>query len=100
MNLRDLRKRAGMKPSDLASKMAVDTTTITRWETGMRKPDINSLVKLSQILDCSIDDLLNPILPPAEAAEGRGRKKEAFVKKPRSGLKRSKALRKSSTRAA
>ncbi len=44
MNLRELRKRAGLKPSDLASKMAVDATTITRWgnwneKTGRRFAD-------------------------------------------------------------
>lgn len=72
MNLRELRKRAGLKPSDLASKMAVDATTITRWETGMRKPDVDSLIKLSQILNCTVDDLVNPTLTPAGSQAQQG----------------------------
>ena len=72
MKLRELRKRAGLKPSELASKMAVDITTISRWETGTRKPDVDSLVKLSKILNCTVDDLVNPTLSPAGSQAQQG----------------------------
>lgn len=61
MNLRQIRERENIKPIDLASKMAVDVSTITRWETGARNPDVDSLIKLSKILNCSVDELVNPI---------------------------------------
>lgn len=68
MNLRKIREARGMKVSCLAAKMAVADTTITRWETGARVPDVKTALKLSQILHCTVDDLLNPT-PPLPQAE-------------------------------
>lgn len=52
--------------------MAVDVTTISRWETGARTPDINLALKLADVLDCSLDELLregNPRPPRKVAAK-------------------------------
>lgn len=72
MKLRKIRENRGIKASVLAAKMAVDVTTITRWETGARVPDVNTALRLAGILNCSVDELLrddtNPTPPqPLEA---------------------------------
>lgn len=70
----------GITTAELADKMSVDTTTITRWETGSRKPDVYTASKLAQILGCTIDFLIlgveeNPT--PTPPSRGREASKEA-----------------------
>ena len=64
MNLREIRVKNKIKASELAAKMAVDVSTFVRWENGTRSPDVDSLLELSHILNCSLDDLVNPIPSP------------------------------------
>lgn len=75
MNLRKIREARGMKVSCLAAKMAVADTTITRWETGARIPDVKTALKLSKFLGCTLDELLkdetqNPTPPLSQAEQG------------------------------
>lgn len=76
MQLRYYRQKAGLSIAELAAKMAVDATTISRWETCKRYPDAKALITLSQILNCTVDELLsNPTsTPPEERAAGENRK--------------------------
>ncbi|MDO5116551.1 MAG: helix-turn-helix transcriptional regulator [Synergistaceae bacterium] len=74
MNLRNIRQNRGLKVSDLASIMEVDSTTITRWETGTRVPDVNTALKIAEILGCTLDELLrveNPTPPLPEQEQGK-----------------------------
>ena len=56
--LETLRKSKGITQSDLADKIGAYQKDISRWETGARTPDIESLKKLAVALDCKIDDLV------------------------------------------
>ena len=42
----------------LAKKLGVDRTTVTKWETGKSLPRSDVLRKLAGVLGCTIDDLL------------------------------------------
>lgn len=55
------RKEKGITQRELAEKLGVTQPTITQYETGARKPDIVTLKKLAKILDCTTDQLLEPI---------------------------------------
>lgn len=59
--LRDYRHKAGMTQEQLAKELGVTSSCVNMWETGNRKPDIISLKKIAQILNCTTDDLLEPI---------------------------------------
>ncbi len=64
MFLREIRERCGLCMGDVAVEMGVVEHTISRWETGARMPDINALKRLSEIYNCSIDELVNgPVNP-------------------------------------
>lgn len=54
-----LRKKNNLNQSDLARKLGVSTAAVGFWETNKRQPDINILLKLSDIFVVSIDYLLN-----------------------------------------
>jgi len=47
-----------MSQFELAEKLGVSQQTISKYEKGLREPDNATLVKLSEIFNCSIDYLL------------------------------------------
>ncbi|MBS9779603.1 MAG: helix-turn-helix transcriptional regulator [Moraxellaceae bacterium] len=42
-----------------AEKLGIGTATLQRYENDERSPDLNTLLKLSDIAQCSLDDLVN-----------------------------------------
>lgn len=56
--LRELRKRNGMTQVRLAEKAKVNRTIIARFETGKTQITTKNLAKLSDALDCSMEDIL------------------------------------------
>lgn len=56
--LRELRKERGLSQIQLAEKLGVDFRTISNWENGVRKPDIDMLVIVADFFEVSTDFLL------------------------------------------
>ena len=56
--INQLRKLSGMTQEQLAEKLNVSRQTISKWESGSSFPDIESVVKVSEIFQVSLDDLL------------------------------------------
>ncbi len=53
-----LRKEKGMTQLELAEKMCVTDKAVFKWERDISFPDINSILKLAEIFDVSVDDLM------------------------------------------
>ncbi len=53
-----LRKAKGMTQSELAEKMNVTDKAVSKWERDLSCPDVNSISKLADILDVSVEELL------------------------------------------
>lgn len=53
-----LRKDKKMSQQDLAEKIPIGREAISKWERGKNYPDIQTLVKLSEIFDLSINELI------------------------------------------
>lgn len=58
MRIAFLRKRKGMTQEELAQKMEVSSQAVSKWENDVSCPDIQSLPKLAQILNITVDELL------------------------------------------
>lgn len=54
-----LRKNSNITQKELADLLNVSRQSISRWELGVSYPETDKLIKLSKILNCSIDYLLN-----------------------------------------
>lgn len=54
-----LRKNANITQEELADLLNVSRQSISRWELEISFPETDKLIKLSKILNCSIDYLLN-----------------------------------------
>ena len=53
-----LRKENGMTQNELAEKMNVTDKAVSKWERDLSCPDINTISKLADILDVSVEELL------------------------------------------
>lgn len=54
-----LRKEKNMTQNDLAEKMNVTDKAVSKWERNLSYPDIKSISKLAEVLDVSVEKLLN-----------------------------------------
>ena len=54
----ELRKKNGWSQEDLAEKMDVSRQSISKWEGAQSVPDMNRILKLSQVFSVSTDFLL------------------------------------------
>lgn len=57
-NLRHYRKMHHMTQKDLADKLFISRQTISAYETDIRHCDLDTLVRLSKILEVTLDELI------------------------------------------
>lgn len=57
-NLIKERKKQNLTQEDLAEKLNVSRQAVTKWESGKGYPEMDKIIELSKIFNCSIDDLL------------------------------------------
>ena len=53
-----LRKEKGMTQLELAEKMGVTDKAVSKWERDLSFPDINSIPKLAEIFEVTVDELM------------------------------------------
>lgn len=58
MNMKFYRERRGWSQAELAEKVSVSRTVITKLETGEQEPDLSYLLALSKLFEVSIDHLI------------------------------------------
>ena len=58
LKIAELRKQKGMTQLQLAEKMCVTDKAVSKWERDLSYPDINSISKLAEIFDVSVDELI------------------------------------------
>jgi len=69
--LRCFREKMGWTQRDLAEKVGLSETTIWNYENGRREPRLQDLKKFAQIFNCTIDELINPTVPPKTGGSQR-----------------------------
>ena len=57
--LKKLRTEKRLSQNDIAKRMYVTPTTVSRWESGHRLPDAAMIARLSDVLDTDVNVLLN-----------------------------------------
>lgn len=58
MKIKEARENAGIKQSELAEKLNTSQQVISRYELGTTTPSLEKLVELAQILDVTLDELI------------------------------------------
>lgn len=66
-NLQNIRKARGMSQEELADKLNVSRQAISKWESGGTYPEMEKLLDLAEILDCTTDSLLKDKFKPVQS---------------------------------
>ena len=54
-----LRHQCKMSQSALAEKLFVTPQAVSRWERGETEPDVDTIKRLSEVFNCTIEDVIN-----------------------------------------
>lgn len=86
-NLKTLRKNKGITQEELAARLNIVRQTVSKWEKGQSVPDAEMLVKLAEIFEVQVSQLLGsriePDAQPDALAEQLARINEQLVIKNR-----------------
>ena len=57
-NIKDLRIAKNLTQDQLAEKLFVTRQTVSNYENGKSRPDVDMIVKISEVLECDVDSVL------------------------------------------
>ena len=58
MNIRPLREQHGMTQEELANRLGVKYPAVSKWERGMAYPSMNTVIKMAELFQVSMDVVL------------------------------------------
>ena len=64
--LRDLREKNNITQAQIAEKLGITQGAVSQWEVGATNPSIGTISKLSEILNCTVDELLGITKTPTQ----------------------------------
>ena len=67
-----LRKEKGMTQKELADKLHITDKAVSKWERDISFPDTATIPKLAEILEVSVDELMNAKTIPVSQRKGPG----------------------------
>lgn len=74
LKIRELREEKNLTQKELAAMIGNVQRNISNWENGLNEPDCESIVKLADVFDVTLDELFGRDAPiPAELDEDRER---------------------------
>ena len=71
IRLKELREQAGYSQYSFASVFGVAQSTVGGWEAGKREPNIDTLCRLAEFFNVSLDYLLGRVDNPQSAKKAR-----------------------------
>jgi len=72
-NIYRLRGEKNMSQGDLADALEVSRQSVSKWENNSATPELDKLIKMSQLFDVSLDELVTRKQPAVPAAPQRKR---------------------------
>ena len=63
-NLKALRKAKGITQEELAIRLNVVRQTVSKWEKGLSVPDADMLIKIAEVFESSVNELLGAKIEP------------------------------------
>lgn len=85
-----LRTRQGMSQGDLADRLDVSRQSVSKWENNSAVPDLDKLLKLSEVFRVTLDELVKgaptPPMAPASTADPASAPAAAFEKRMIAGV--------------
>ena len=79
MRIKEFRKANNLTTIELGKMVGVAPSAVTNWETGARRPNIDMLIRLTEIFDCTADELLGIDRKKPEPEDEAPRTRESFA---------------------
>lgn len=80
MKLKELREQKGISQSQLAKYLGVVRSTVCQYEKGNRQPDTETLIKIANFLNVTVDELIErELITPEERAAGASETKKINI---------------------
>jgi len=57
LRLREIRKKAKLTQSDVSNELNITQSQYSRWESGVNQPNASQIIKLSELFNCTPNDL-------------------------------------------
>lgn len=57
--LQSLRKASNLSQEELANELGVSRQAVSKWESGVSYPEMDKLILMTKIFNCTLDDLVN-----------------------------------------
>jgi transcriptional regulator with XRE-family HTH domain len=73
----ELRSRAGLSQGELADRLDVSRQAVSKWENNSAVPELDKLLKMSELFEISLDGLVK-----GTASESKEAKEEKFGEAP------------------
>lgn len=73
------RHEKGLSQQEFADRLSVVRQTVSKWEKGLSVPDSDMLLKIADILEISVSELLEEQTPPSEAAPTEKKRERAIL---------------------
>ena len=80
-NLKSLRERNNLSQIELSKKIGLSNVTLSQYEKGVRKPDIQTLALIAQFFNVTTDYLLGNETPPKFKPQLTDKDKKDIAKK-------------------
>ena len=58
-NLLHLRQQRNMTQEQLAMLLGVSRQSVAKWEAGQSTPEVDKLMRMAELFECSLDELVN-----------------------------------------
>lgn len=78
-NLQRIRKNAGFTQEELAERMDVSRQAVSKWELGQTFPELDKLIRMAELFDCTLDELVRGVGSAAAISAPDAGEEEAFV---------------------
>lgn len=75
-NLKALRRARGLSQESIAQRMYVTRQTVSKWENGLSVPDADALIRLAEILEAPVSQLLGTAQQAPQTEESIAQKLE------------------------
>lgn len=83
-NLQNIRKQNNLSQEELADKLNVSRQSVSKWESGISYPEIEKIIMICEIFECSMDDLVKGQIAKQNLEEKK--EYDAFVAKFSKGI--------------
>jgi len=58
IRIKTFRLKRGLSQKEFSARIGAKNTTVSNWEKGMTRPDVDTLTRICSVLDVSADELL------------------------------------------